>query len=52
MVNTEGMVTGMGGRASIDAAARRGCLENPFAPFAVPSGFPIGSILREARHAA
>jgi len=42
MGNTEGMAAGMGGRASIDAATRWGCLENPLPPSAVPSGFPIG----------
>jgi hypothetical protein len=41
MVNAEGMATGMGGRASIDAATQRGCLETPLTPSAVPSGFPI-----------
>jgi len=41
MGKAEGMVTEMGGRASIDAAARRGCLENPSTPSAVPSDFPI-----------
>jgi len=43
MVNAEGMVTGMGGRASIDAATQRGCLETPLTPTAVPSDFPIGA---------
>ena len=41
MVNAEGMATGMGERASIDAATQRGCLETPLTPSAVPSGFPI-----------
>ena len=43
MGNAEGMVTGVGGRASIDAATQRGCLETPLTPTAVPSDFPIGA---------
>lgn len=43
MGNAEGMVTGVGGRASIDAATQRGCLETPLTPTAVPSDFPIGT---------
>jgi hypothetical protein len=42
MANAEGMATGMGGRASIDAEVRRGCLASPSTPSAVPSGFATG----------